>query len=214
MKKYIKLIKNRTLAKLALISFMTKNGYFNLIGWTNSYKTKLPVAQDGSPLPWVTYPFIDFIDERLNKEMSIFEFGSGNSTIYYAKKVKEVYSVEHDETWFTQIKQQLPSNANLFHQSLIYNDEYCRYPTTLNLKFDIIIVDGRDRVNCMIHAVNNLTKNGVIVLDNSDRLEYTNGINKLLEQKFKKIDFWGLAPGFLHETCTTIFYKSENCLNI
>lgn len=217
MRKIVTLIKNYKLVRIILNSFLGNNGYFNQIGWTNSYDTRLPVSQNGEALPWVTYPFINFISERLNNNMQIFEFGSGNSTIFYAGRVKSVHSVEHDLEWVAQLKKMLPENAKIFHQEPIYGGEYCEYckfPNTLDRKFDIVIIDGRDRVNCMINAVGYITENGVIVLDNSDRDSYATGIFTLLTNGYKKIDFWGLAPGFLHKTCTTIFYKAENCLNI
>lgn len=214
MKKIILLLKNYKLVKLILGSFFSEKGYFNIIGWTRSYQLNIPCSQDGLALPWLTYPFINFINNRLDKGMSVFEFGSGNSTLYYADKVGEVFSVEHDLNWFNKVKNNLPQNAKIFYQKLIYDDQYCRYPEILNRKFDIVIVDGRDRVNCLIHSAEHLTDKGIIILDNSDRKQYNDGVKRLLNLGFKKIDFWGLASGYLFETCTSIFYKEGNCLGI
>ncbi len=44
------------------------SGYLLDNGWFQSYKNKTSVDKNGNPIPWVTYPFIDFISERLNKE--------------------------------------------------------------------------------------------------------------------------------------------------
>ena len=44
----------------------------------------MPIDKNSNPLPWVTYGFIDFISERLNKSIDVFEYGSGNSTLWYA----------------------------------------------------------------------------------------------------------------------------------
>lgn len=214
MKKIITVVKHYKLVRHLLNSFFGNNGYFNQIGWTNSYTTKLPVSQNGEALPWVTYPFIDFITERLNQSIQIFEFGSGNSTLFYASKVKAVYSVEHDSEWIGQLKNILPQNVTVYHQELIYGGEYCKFPSTLNRKFDIIIVDGRDRVNCMINAMNYITESGVIVLDDSERKEYSTGIKTLRENGFKQIDFYGIAPGLLYKKCTTVFYNIKNILDI
>jgi hypothetical protein len=38
-----------------------------------SFKMKLPVDKDSKPIPWMTYPFIDFISDRLYPDMEIFE---------------------------------------------------------------------------------------------------------------------------------------------
>src|SRR5947209_6647895 len=39
-----------------------RGGYLEKRGWFESYRRKRSVAADGSPLPWLTYPFIDFIE--------------------------------------------------------------------------------------------------------------------------------------------------------
>lgn len=49
--------------------------------------------------PWITFAAFDFLKQILTKEMRVFEYGSGGSTVYYAKRVKEVISVEHDQLW-------------------------------------------------------------------------------------------------------------------
>src|SRR6185437_13275632 len=77
----------------------TKGGYLFDIGWTNSITTGNIVDRSDNPLPWVTYPFIAFIAERLDASFEVFEFGCGNSTLYYAGKAAGVTSVENDRSW-------------------------------------------------------------------------------------------------------------------
>ena len=43
-----------------------KKGFLHDIGWINSYKTKTPVNINFQPIPWVTFPFISYIENRLN----------------------------------------------------------------------------------------------------------------------------------------------------
>lgn len=210
--KIIKLFENPKVLKILLS--MNSSGYLNEIGWINSFKNQIPMDINSNPLPWVTYGFIDFISERLNKTMDIFEYGSGNSTLWYAQKVNSVASVEHDRSWFEKIKNSMPNNVNIYYQELIYNGEYSTFSTKLDKKFDIVIVDGRDRVNCIKNAINSIKEDGVIVLDDSERESYLDGINFLLENNFKKIDFWGISPGLFYKKNTTIFYKTNNCLGI
>lgn len=193
---------------------MNRSGYFNEIGWINSFKNQMPMDKSSNPLPWVTYGFIDFISDRLNKNMDIFEYGSGNSTLWYAKKVNTVVSVEHDKKWFEAIKKNMPNNANINYEELVYNGNYSKFSSNLNKKFDVIIVDGRDRVNCVKNAIKNLKESGVIVLDDSERESYKEGIDFILSHGFKKIDFWGISPGLFYKKNTTIFYKTVNCLEI
>ncbi len=189
-------------------------GYLYNVGWFESFNSNSPVDKNFNPIPWLTYPFISFISERLNKSMNIFEYGSGNSTFYYSKRVNLVTAIEHNKNWYDKISARKNDNVILNFVPLDTNGKYCRSALESKAKFDIIIIDGEDRVNCIYNCLNALNKNGVIILDDSERKEYSDGIEFLLKNSFKKIDFWGTAPGVLLEKCTTIFYKKNNCFNI
>jgi SAM-dependent methyltransferase len=193
---------------------MNYSGYLKEIGWIESFKMKMPVDKDLKPIPWMTYPFIDFISARLRPDMEIFEYGSGNSTLWFADRVKRVDAIEHDEKWYKIMKQKISNNVNLYFIKLDYDGEYSRFPLNLNKKYDIIIIDGRDRVNCIKISIKCLKPEGVIVLDDSERPQYLEGIRFLLNEGFRKIDFWGISPGVFYKKCTTIFYTENNCLGI
>ena len=193
---------------------MDRSGYLCDIGWIESYRRKIPIDREGEPLPWVTYSFIKFIDERLTRDMDIFEYGSGNSTLWYASRVNSVTSIENDIEWYEKIKETLPSNAEIYYEKLVYGGKYSKYITTIKKQFHIVIVDGRDRINSIKNSINYATDDGVIVLDDSDRESYEEGIDFLLDNGYKKIDFWGIAPGVFFDKCTTIFYRDRNCLGI
>ncbi len=60
-------------------------GYLHDIGWFKSITQDMCVDMEYNKLPWMTYPFISFITPRLDKEISVFEYGSGYSTIWWAK---------------------------------------------------------------------------------------------------------------------------------
>ncbi|WP_442589358.1 FkbM family methyltransferase [Pedobacter sp. AW31-3R] len=197
----------------ALLSYGHK-GYLVNIGWFKSFDTHQAVNENGDPLPWVTYSFIDFIGPRLNKEMTIFEYGSGNSTLFYAKRVQHVISVEHDELWYNKIVSSKPENSEMIFCKLEKDGEYSSKAASLHRKFDIIIVDGRDRVNCCKKCISALNPGGIIVLDDSDRKHYAEAFTFLKEAGFKNIPFTGIAPGLFYLKSTTIFYKQENCLQI
>jgi hypothetical protein len=212
MLRLIEVIQRPYLAKTLLMS-SSIGGYLSEIGWVKSFLVKMPVDKHGNPYPWVTYPFIDFIGVRLNKSMNVFEYGSGNSTFYYADKVKSVISVEHDRLWYEQVKNKISDNVTLIYQDL----DTGNYSMTVGMQqklFDIIIVDGRDRINCLKQSINALSEEGIIVLDDSEREIYVEGIVFLKDNGFNKIDFWGISPGLLYKKCTSIFYKQGNCLTI
>ena len=183
-------------------------------GWFKSFKTKRSVDKNGNPIPWLTYSFIDFITKRLNKDMEIFEYGSGNSTIYFAKNVNTVTSVEHNLQWFEKISTNIPENVKIIFNDLENKEQYYRIAELSNRKYHIIIDDAEERVKCIIHSLDSLTKDGVFILDDSERSEYSQGTNYLIMKGFKKLDFWGMAPGIYFKKCTSVFYRQNNCLGI
>jgi predicted O-methyltransferase YrrM len=197
----------------ALLSLGHK-GYLNDIGWFNAFDKKQSVDGNGKAIPWVTYSFIDFIKDRINKTQNIFEYGSGNSTIFYAERAGTVTSVEHDKGWFDAIKNSSPANAEMIFCELETDGDYAKKAASLGRKFDIIIVDGRDRVNCCKYGVDALSASGVIVLDDSERKVYDDARVFLKERGFKELFLSGISPGSLIEKATSVFYKADNCLDI
>ena len=204
-------------------------------GWFKSVKKKQALDKNGDPIPWLTYPFIDFINDRLNKNLDLFEFGAGNSSIYYAKKLKSVTSIEHSSKWFEIIKSNDKFkydnlNINLvevpnkfkelgYHEMAFTNDvnDYVRSIALENKKFNIIVVDGLFRNSCLKECVDYLSEDGVVFLDNThykyqDQLRI--GTDFMENSGFKRLDFWGMGPIYAAKSCTSIFYKSDNCLNI
>jgi hypothetical protein len=181
-------------------------------GWFRSFHTKRSVDAAGNPLPWCTYPFIAFIQPRLKKHFNVFEYGSGNSTRWYSAHVQSVQAVEHDEAWVKEVARQLPANADVTYRAL--GDTYVGAVAMSGKKYEIIVVDGRKRVDCMRFSVDFLTPNGVLILDNSERESYAEVKGFMGALGFRWIDFYGMAPIVSHLTCTTIFYRNTNCLDI
>ena len=184
------------------------------IGWYESYFKGTPIDGDGNPIPWITYPAIHFLDGRLSKEMKVFEFGSGNSTIYFANRVKSVISVEHDKGYFDFISLKLKSYKNVEYRFATLGDNYSSQILEFTSAFEVVVVDGRERVECAKNSVKALSPNGVLIWDNSDRERYKEGFDFLKENGFKRLDFKGLGPISHEATITSVFYRSDNCLGI
>ena len=55
-----------------------------------------PVADER---PWITFPAIEFLERTLTRDMRVFEYGAGGSTLFFATRVKEVVSIEHEGAW-------------------------------------------------------------------------------------------------------------------
>ena len=172
-------------------------------------------AEDGTANPWLSNTAIDLIKQRVGWNMQVFEWGTGNSTLFWSRYVKTVVSIEHDQAWYMKIKDIVPSNVMLKWVELEYGGTYCQEILKMDHNFDIILIDGRDRVNCAINAVRKLTPTGVIIWDNSERAEYKEGIGYLKAEGFKQLELSGLLHGYPEVVgYTSIFYRTENIFGL
>lgn len=191
---------------------LSLDGALKQYGWFKSFHSKQSVDINGDPLPWYTYPFILFLKPRIKSHFEVFEYGSGNSTRWYAGQVKHITAVEHDSDWIRQISPKLPANAKVLEKPL--GDSYIKSVGSTGELYHIIVVDGRNRVKCAIFAIDFLKEDGVLILDNSERQWYQKAKDNLAERGFRRLDFIGMAPIVGIETCTSVFYRDCNCLGI
>ncbi|MBI5142058.1 MAG: FkbM family methyltransferase [Nitrospirae bacterium] len=173
-----------------------------------------PVDNAGNVIPWMNYPVLEFLANRLEKDFHLFEFGSGYSTGFYARLVNRVTSVEYDASWFRLVKDTLPENVALIYKEKDVDGEYCRVIRSTGNKYDVVVVDGRDRVNCIKQAIGALTDRGVILLDDSQRDEYREGILHAKQMGFRDLSLEGLKPTGSGMDRTTILYRHDNCFGL
>lgn len=189
-------------------------GYLVKKGWYNSYRSKKSIDANKKSIPWVTYPFIAFLEKRLNKQLNVFEYGSGDSTLWYADRVQSIDAVEHHFEWYQYVSSKKKTNMEVKHVPLDYNGKYAKAVLLSGKRYDVVIVDGRDRNQCMEEACKALSPSGVIVLDNSERQKYQRGCIYLKEQGFKQLEFEGMSPVSTDVNVTSLFYKANNCLGL
>lgn len=204
---------NSVTGSLLELYFLNKK-YLGPKGWFKAANAKQSIDKGGNPIPWLPYSAIYFIEERLKKDMSVFEFGSGNSTIWLADKVKRVVSVEHDDEYYNYVSLKLSKLPNVEYIKAALGDTYTLPIGRFENAFDIVIVDGRQRVECAKKSINALKPEGIVIWDNSDRSKYNEGYDYLINLGFKRLDFRGHGPGLHDESQTAIFYRSQNCFNI
>lgn len=72
-------------------------------------------------LPWMTYDAIDFLESICQTDGRVFEWGSGGSTLFFARRCGQVTSIEHDQKWSGFLKEKLQELA-------ITNVEYLEVP--------------------------------------------------------------------------------------
>lgn len=165
--------------------------------------------------PWWGKTVIDLVVKKLNKDMRVFEWGMGNSTLFWSQYVAEVVSVESNLEWYKKMQKIIPRNVRAQYCELEYGGEYCRKILNEQGNFDIILIDGRDRVRCAGNSVGRLKEDGIIIWDNTDREEYRNGYAYLKEQGFKRLELSSVIYGVpAVSDYTSIFYREDNILGL
>ena len=79
-------------------------GYLNDKGWFSSVVSGGLSRNNEEELPFYTYPAIKFIERITQKSDKVFEYGIGGSSFWWARRVKEVVSVEHNPQWIKNIR--------------------------------------------------------------------------------------------------------------
>jgi hypothetical protein len=134
-------------------------------------------------IPWFSYGAIDFLEEHVLPDMSVFEYGSGGSTLFFARRTRKVTSVEDNPQWFEwvsgRLKQKGLTNASLSLRQFNFKEpvefEKSEYLNALpDEKFDIIVIDGSEewtqvRPICFAKAEGRIKKGGIIIVDDSWR---------------------------------------------
>jgi len=192
----------------------TEESYLNTSGWLRSLKEQRPCDRLGASLPWMALPVVSLLRERITRQHDLFEFGSGFSTEFYAGLAKSVVSVEHDQQWIARTKQRLPSNATVQHCPLDEDGEYCRALQRSDLNPGVVIIDGRDRVNCLLQSVPCCAASTVFVFDDTHRDRYQRGLEWAKEQGYRLLRFEGLKPEGLELNQSTLIYKPNNVFGI
>ncbi len=171
---------------------------------------KVCVDRDGKPLPWYTYPAIEYLSQFDYSDKKIFEFGCGNSSLFWAARAKNVVSIEDNPKWFDKWQHEF-NEENLdvrwrdegeIYENAVFEDD-CRY--------DVIVVDGKRRAECAKAAVNALADGGLVILDDSDRIntsqEYKDAVAALKAANLLQVDFYGFCPMNNYTKTTSLFFS-------
>lgn len=176
-------------------------------GQYKSAKTKRPVDANGDVIPWYTYSAIEFLAQFDYSADTVFEYGVGNSSLFWAIRAKEVISVEDNEEWINRIKKNILPNQRIVTAK--DKDQYIHSIETQNRLFDIVVIDGKYRYEAAKMSCKYLREKGFIILDNSDW--YPNTCAYLRKIGLHQIDFYGFGPVNGYTWCTSLFF--EKALN-
>jgi len=187
--------------------FHTSNGYLCLhpAEFLRAFATT--IARIGtkkySYAPWLVYSATAHIAPLVSGRR-IFEFGSGMSTLWFAERCREVISVESNPEWYSDIVAHTRKRDNV---QMIYEDSKPEYLAAISQaggKFDIILIDGLYRRDCVELVRSHLNPNGMAIVDNTDADRDLSKTVKNLFGDSQILPFHGWAPGILHPNETTV----------
>ena len=105
----------------------------------------------------------------------VFEFGSGSSTVWLARRAAEVVSAEPHADWADALRAKLDTFGNI--QLLVRRlapggGPFAGSIAEADGRFDLIVIDGRERAACLRASLPYLKPDGMILFDDSFRRRY------------------------------------------
>ncbi len=180
-------------------------------------------------LPWITDGAVSFLDGFLfrNKNTHVFEFGMGNSTLYFLTKGCIVTAVDHDPNW-VELVEKTADNFQMGDRLMASCLPRPYLPAYQSNNYSIVAIDGRDRVECLKHVLDiGINDSTILLLDNTERVnggryvEYQSLLNGFQQIHFEQPCVPGVPPDtgnyndrsgnrVTHRWITTVAYKSNN----
>lgn len=126
--------------------------------------------------PWLTAQAIGVLSTWLKPDDVGLEWGSGRSTVWFAKRVRSLVSVEHDERWGRRVPDMLRHHGveGQIDYRLLNNDldagaesAYVRIVDELeDDSLDFCLVDGMLRDHCAMACMGKVKPGGILIVDN------------------------------------------------
>lgn len=119
--------------------------------------------------PWLAEGAIDFLESFLTANMHVLEFGAGGSTVWLSSRVAQLTTIEHNPAWIDNVKPHVTGDWRPILQRLPYHQLCGQWG---DAEFDLVLVDGKNRVDCVRSSIGLVKPGGVLMLDDASRREY------------------------------------------
>jgi hypothetical protein len=161
---------------------------------------------EDQPIPWYTYPAVEYLKTFNLTGVKVLEYGSGNSSLFYLNEGASVTSIEDDKKWFEKISLMADHFKNFGY---IHEKESNSYVMREEADFaEIVVIDGSFRPECANHIVEKIQSSSsnpaMIIFDNSDWYPKTIGfMDGALG--WHRSDFFGFGPINPYTWVTSIY---------
>ena len=188
------------------------NALAQIYGQLNSMEHKASIDGNGRPIPWYTYPTIEYLNNLDFLEKRVFEWGSGNSSLWWATRCREIVAVESDRGWYDKVNSIKSHIGGSFHDYRLCEDLelYVNHHDIVNSH--IVIIDGTHRIPCAGFFLSKLAEPNnfeILIYDNAD---WQPEVLAILNQKLRdwvQVDFHGFGPINDFTTTTTVFVNCK-----
>ena len=170
-------------------------------GFLESSKTNIPMNNKNEVIPMYTYPCYEWLNSIDWSNSKVFEYGTGYSTIWWQNKKVNYHAVEDNKQWYDMIK----DKTNIKHEPN-YN-KYMKSIYDYNYKFDVIVIDGVVRFDCIKPALEKIKDDGMIIYDNSDW--HKNSKEELDKSDLIPIHFHGFKPIHVDSETTSCYINRK-----
>ena len=129
--------------------------------------------------PWLTQSANLMLSSYLYESDVGIEFGSGMSTLWFARRVSDLTSVEHDQRWYNKIKYKIEERGLSNVRYLFFEKDQpedrgydAKYVQVLQdfqpNSLDFSLVDGVYRDSCANSVIDKLHYGGILIIDNAN----------------------------------------------
>jgi len=159
----------------------------------------------------MVYEATEWLKDKFSENMRVFEYGTNDATFFFANNgVKELITIEHDPEHYEEVENlklnfektkiyhilieaaKIDFSVPYSHLSFGSNQEeylnynFKKYVEYINRfpdkAFHIVFINGRSRASCIPIGVSKVKKDGYLILNNSERFEYSNAMDVFLNK--------------------------------
>lgn len=116
--------------------------------------------------PWYVKPFLDVLASMDLSGKDVFEYGGGASTLWWASKANSVTSVDANQMYVDAVNNEI-KHRGFTNAKILYAHHPEVYINDVNYGwYDIIVIDGHYRDECIQPSLKRLKPNGILIFDN------------------------------------------------
>ena len=170
-------------------------------GFLESSKTNVPMNNKNEVMPMYTYPCYEWLNSIDWTNSKVFEYGTGYSTIWWQNKNVDYHAVEDNKQWYDMIE----DKTNINYKPGLH--KYIQSIYDYNYKFDVIVIDGVFRFDCIKPALDKIKNDGIIIVDNTDW--HRNSKEELDKSDLIPIHFHGFKPLHVDSETTSCYINRK-----